>query len=179
MKRLLFVVTIAMTFLPCVPAEAGLFGPSRRELMQKMLEQQQQANAHAACAHQTLHRIEVGQAVQTELLRQIAGHSQAAAANTQRAADVSSHLLTRPLRDYPALPGDAPRDIRGLPDVPATLPNLRSTAPLPGDAPSNLRGVPEANISGPILQGTSGRVYYVRQPEAKRVQPPTNYSLKN
>lgn len=179
MRRLLFIVTVALSCLPSMSAEAGLFGPSKRELMQQMLQQQQQANMHAACAHQTLHRIEVGQAVQTEILREIARNSQSAAVNTQRAADVSSHLLTRPLRDYPALPGDAPRDIRGLPDVPATLPNLRSTAPLPGDAPSNLRGVPEANISGPILQGTSGRVYYVRQPEAKRVQPPTNYSLKN
>jgi hypothetical protein len=180
MKRLAFaVISIAILFPMSVKAQdhatvshdgvtlsaCGLFGPSRRELMEQMICQQNQHLAVSRDGNATLHRIEVEQARQTELLRQIAGQTARAADNTQRAADagqgLQQYLLTKPLRDYPALPSDAPSNIRGLPDVTPTLPNLRGSQSLPSDSPGNVRGTPDVNV-GPILQGTSGRTYYAK-----------------
>lgn len=66
MRRL---TSILMMAVLCViwstPVDAGLFGPSKKELLHKLVEGQQQTNA-------TLHRIEVEQARQTEILRHMA-----------------------------------------------------------------------------------------------------------
>lgn len=155
-------VSPGWTYLPA----CGLFGPSKRELMGRMIENQHAALYQAQAAHATLISIQVEQARQTEILRQIAGQTARAADNTQRAADagqdLKQYMLTKPLRDYPALPSDAPRNLRALPDVPPTLPDLRGTQSLPSDAPGSLRNTPSINVEGPILQGTSGRLYYTK-----------------
>ena len=139
----------------------GLFGPSKKDLMREMIRNQQEHIAVHREGNQALYRMEVEQARQTEILRQIAGQVQRSADSSQRAADsgaaLSQHLLTKPLRDYPALPSDAPKDLRNSPVVAPTLPDLRGVAPLPSDAPGNL------TTEGSILRGTSGRVYYTNR----------------
>lgn len=166
----------------------GLFGPSKRELMQRMIENQHQALHQAQASHATLSRIEVEQARQTELLRQIAGQTARAAEAGVKAADglqdMRQHLIDRPLRAYKPGPSDAPGDVRGLPDVAPTMPDLRSMKPGPSDAPGDLKSVPDINIEGPILQGTRGKTYFVKSRTVPARQPATGsrytgYSLRN
>lgn len=162
----------------------GLFGPSKRELLQRLHYESQTTNA-------TLARIEVEQARQTELLRQIAGQTQRAADNTARAAqaeeELRQHLGTldpRTLRRGEPNIGD----IRSAPDVPPTgTADPRTLQPQQPNI-GNIRTAPDIEVQGPILQGTSGRVYYAKRHPATRAVPVkrgqpitryTNYSLRN
>jgi hypothetical protein len=197
MRILLSVISVAITF-GFVPGAAtaqdkpivsvsgvvlqpcGLFGPSKRELMQQMIAQGRESN-------HTLQHMAVEQARQTELLRLIAAQtaraadaSQQAAQSGQRAAEATynmmDHMASPKLRDVPRGPNLAPPDIGALPDVPPTTsPKLRDVPRGPNLAP-DLNNLPE--VTGPILQGTRGRTYYASPPQRQTTRY-TGYSLKN
>jgi hypothetical protein len=186
MKRLIACsLVIFVLLLAAMPAEAGLFGPSKKELMGRMIENQHAAMHQAQASHATLSRMEVEQARQTELLRQIAGQTARAADAGQRAADASQGLMQHiGTMDPRMLRKGAPNmgDIQSAPDLPPSGTLDPRTLQRGTSNMGDIKSVPDINIEGPILQGTRGRVYYAKQPPAKRSQPAsqyTNYSLRN
>lgn len=141
------------------PAQAvGLFGPSRRELLTRMEARQD--------------KMYIEMVRQTEILRQIAGQNQQLATQQQQAmSDLRQHLIPRDIRSVPELPATIPANIRGVPELPPTVPqNIRVVPPQPATLPQNIREIPE-EPSGPILQGTSGRQFFTRAQRGAPVTP--------
>ena len=120
MKRLSCVLAVVVLLgVSATPADAGLFGPSKRELLQQL-------NAQAAMQHQTLVEIRVEQARQTELLRQLVGQGAA----LQNKIDVTAQGLFQRSNTEPS---ELPDDLKNRKPKPGNIPdNPFTDAVLPG-----------------------------------------------
>ena len=113
MKRLFVLVTAVVALLATsLPASAGLFGPSKKELMGRIIATQQaqimQAQIIGAQAHEQ-------RAIQTELLRQLVGQAAATHQAVERQSgaleEVKNRIVPSDLRSVPTIPGGIPSNI--------------------------------------------------------------------
>lgn len=145
------------------PTEAGLFGPSKRELMQRMLDQQRDS-------HQTQILMYGEMKTQTELLRQIAGQNAQAAARLDRLPDdISQHLIPASIRAIPKGQPTIPQDIDTIPE--ATVPTF----------PGSIRGIQQdqPTIRGPILESRNSQGFATHRRGIKVLARPVIYVNQN
>ena len=140
------------------PTEAGLFGPSKRELMQRMIDQQREAHHVQVMMYGEMK-------TQTELLRQIAGQNQQMTNEVGRVSEGIRQLGTATGQGYAptnplqleALPPNAPRNPLQLQALPPNAPVAPTQLQaLPPNSPMNPLQQPAIVPPGPIL-GTSRR----------------------
>lgn len=170
-RTLLVCISLWLSLAVPSPAEAGLFGPSKKEIMLRMeaasreraarLEAQMGAHLNEArMTNDTLHRMEVSQARQEELLRQIAGSSERAANSSERAA-VGSERAAEEFKGfkmnlegpYTRMKPDAFQEAPGKPNMQQnsfqTPPGQSNMAPGSLQAPPGQPNVPAGGFQTP------------------------------
>lgn len=145
MKKLSCVLAVVVLLgVAATPADAGLFGPSKRELLQQL-------NAQAAQSHQVQVLMYGEMKTQTELLRNIA----AGQMQLQNKVDLTAQGLFQRSNTEPS----------ELPD------NLKDRKPKPGNIPDNpftdavLQGARVRSISSPgPITIKPARLVYQKKP---------------